>query len=78
MKDKIYEVIWIDSAADSRNWVNQHDIEDIAIAPECKSVGYLILEDKEKVVICTSINDFQYGRIFTIPKCCIKKKKLIS
>jgi hypothetical protein len=73
---KIVEIQWVDSTAEVDVW-EQKDDYSRELEP-IKTIGYLIEQDKDKVIICQSVSDSQYGQTFRIPKGCIKKIKTIK
>ena len=65
---------WTDSEA-SAGWKRIDDIPDDIKASEIDSIGYLIKENNESIVISTSVSD--NGSVMdplTIPKCAILKR----
>ncbi len=71
---KIVEVQWNDSCALSEVWVSKRDLEEITLTPsDCCTVGYLIQENEESISVAQSINDNQFGKIFTIPLGCVHR-----
>lgn len=69
---KIVEVQWNDSCALTEVWVSKRDLEEITLTTaECVTVGYVVQENEESISLAQSINDNQFGKIFTIPKGCI-------
>lgn len=66
------EVVWVDSCSYAEVWISKDLIKDIPLTPsKCTTVGYLVQEDDNRVTIAQSINDGEYGRLFTIPRGCI-------
>ena len=45
---------------------------------KCKSVGFLVKETKNTLMLATSENKYQFGAIWTIPKGCIKERKILA
>ena len=71
---KVVYIEWLDSYGIS-GW---HDYDCLDV-PACKSIGYLLEENKDKVVICQSYSEAgQKYSILAIPKCSIKKRKTIK
>jgi hypothetical protein len=68
---KMVLVSWVDSSAIAGIWEYRDDFDDTLV--EEKSVGFLISDDDEKVVICQSYSEHQYGQIFRIPRGCVKE-----
>lgn len=71
---KIVEVSWVDSCSYREVWINKDLLKDVPFTPsECTTVGYLINDGKESVTVAQSTNDTEYGKLFTIPRGCIKE-----
>jgi hypothetical protein len=63
-------VIWVDSGGAENIWEPADDYTtEYAVVT---SVGYLLVNDKDKVVICQSDGDIQVGGVFVIPKVAVK------
>jgi len=85
MKEKqIVEIEWIDSIHDSC-WKRKDVFESESGNSEWmwhKTVGYFLCEDKESMTVMQSmtIKDGQYNTDarMTIPKCAIRKKRVIK
>ena len=77
---KLYYVEWIDSQS-TTGWIfdNDDDYIDELIPSKCKTVGWLLRETNDCIVLAQSTAD---GNSTTermcIPKCCIKKKRIIK
>jgi len=70
---EIIKVEWLDSGGLDEVWTFKDDWE---LHPHrIVSVGILVTDDKDKLVICQSENDDQYGRLFAIPKGCITSRR---
>lgn len=70
---KLVLINWIDPACAS-GWNGPHEANDRwGKTLECKSVGWIIKEDKQKVMIASSISPDELGDLFVIPKVCINK-----
>ena len=65
---KVILIEWLDSTSSS-GWDSAFDLE----LSNCKTVGFLVKKDKEKVVVIQSNSDNVHsdGR-FAIPRSCIK------
>jgi len=71
---KIVEIKWVDSCSYAEVWVNKEHVSEVPFSPsDCATVGYLIQEDEDCITIAQSINDNQYGKLFTIPRGCIEE-----
>lgn len=69
---KKVEVTWIDSTfVNHGSWTNKSEV-DVPIM-ECKTIGYLVVNNKERITICSSFNDNEYGGILIIPKVAVTK-----
>lgn len=55
MSDRMVLVKWIDSGGDGR-WLNRNDILEHGGLASCESVGWLIHEDDEKIILGLSLN----------------------
>ncbi len=67
-------VEWVDSCYD-HEWKRLKDVSDVAF---CKSVGLLVKENKDEIVIAQSLSENgNASETIAIPKCSIKKKKII-
>ena len=74
---KKVEIKWIDSKAGKNEWEYIDDLEPLPPVI-CRSVGFLIEDTPKYKTIVHTINTNQIlGRI-TIPKCCIKKIKVLK
>jgi len=74
----LVQVNWIDSCGHLRGWTPIEQLKEL-IAGECVSVGYLICQDKERIVIAPHIGpskedeEFEGDGVFVIPQVAIKK-----
>lgn len=67
------EITWVDSKGTQVVWQWKDDFdEDIATIT---SVGYLIKRNKDITIICQSISEDQYGKVFRIPTVAVKSIK---
>ena len=75
---KVVKIQWIDSCTSNMRWSlkEELDIEPVRIT----SYGVLIQETEECVALAQNYgnNPSQYCSIITIPKGCIKEKKVIE
>jgi hypothetical protein len=72
-------ITWNDSSVVNRGgWTSMDQIHPRAICT-CVSIGWVIRENKEEVVIagCETI-DGPFSRIAAIPKACIVKREIIG
>lgn len=83
MKNKIIYVEWNDSSS-SNGWQNREDVANRVLKDKkymlCRSVGFFVAENKEKLIICLSVDAWNVagGDFMTIPKPCILKRKYIK
>lgn len=72
---KIIAVEWVDSSSMS-GWVKRNELccDSLIIT----SVGYLIEENDDNIVITSSYNVDEYISPLTIPKCSIIKRRFIK
>lgn len=75
---KALYVEWIDSCC-TNGWLQQHDIEAAGAVMTCQSLGFLVKETKDAIVLAlnrsTSENTARpYGELVTIPKVAILKR----
>lgn len=54
-KDRIVHINWIDSGGDGR-WLSREDVINQGGLAHCESVGFLIHEDEDKIMIAGSVN----------------------
>jgi hypothetical protein len=72
---KIVKISWIDSGAPIDIWELKDEYStEYAL---CESVGYLLSKNKDRVVICQSTSDTQYGHVFVIPTKSITKLEIM-
>ncbi|MEO0166588.1 MAG: hypothetical protein ABIL39_10685 [candidate division WOR-3 bacterium] len=80
MIEPIAEIEWIDSLSDDVYW---HD-KDIFVSPyeeripTIKTIGFIVREEKDYLIIAQSISEKQYGGFLMIPRGAIvriKKRK---
>ena len=73
---KIIEVSWLDACSFGNMWVSP---DDEVTCSHCKSVGYLLKKDKDKIIIAQSdSNNGEVMNRFVIPKGCITGIKELS
>jgi len=68
MNYKLVKLKWIDSIQ-SHGWVHKNDLKELKM--EIISVGYLIKEDKDFMVITSSISEESFCAPLQIPKIAI-------
>jgi hypothetical protein len=80
-KYKMVSVSWVDSQIVELTWRHVDEIQqEIAMV---ETVGFLILETKEILTIAGSVSEKEdsvtkVATVINIPKCCIKRRKIIS
>ena len=62
---KVVKISWVDSGTSEAIWESKDDYT--SEYGLCESVGYLLSKTKDRVVICQSTSDTQYGQTFVIP-----------
>lgn len=73
-------VEWIDASTTGAAWSDVSDLKDVAPA-YCRSVGWLIAEGPEHIVLAASIGDDEedaVGNDISILKVTIKKRKRLK
>lgn len=70
---------WIDScsAAGGGAWKDADSVRDMT-AIECRSVGWILREDKKSVVIASQVTQIQVGGDMCIPKSAIFRRQVLS
>ena len=72
---KLVYIEWVD-ATTSDGWekfdIHQHGID------YCKSVGWLLHEDKQQIVMASTVSDNQTNQRIAIPKAWIKKRRSLK
>jgi len=69
VKDEV-RIIWLDSKTWSNLWIGELEFE--FNLPECKTVGIILDEDEEKIILAQTISGDERLNIIGIPKGCIK------
>ena len=70
VRDKIYLIKWNDSAT-LRGWFDKRDVHKESTPLECESVGWIVRETDDEIVLAASRNEDQWGGIWIIPRSCI-------
>ena len=74
MGEKIVLVHWVDHCVDGGRWI--HEIEAIKVRiRKCESVGFVIFEDKENLILAQSRSDEGDLNCICIYKGCITYRK---
>ena len=73
---EILYIEWEDSTS-GQGWEYKNEITKPKNL-KCKSVGFLVKETKNTLMLATSENKYQFGAIWTIPKGCIKERKILA
>lgn len=76
-ESKILYVEWID-ANSSVGWQGKDEIEKDAKVSRCYSIGYVIKETKEEIVIATTVSDDEANCWIAIPKDWIRKRRKVE
>ena len=63
---KVIKVEWLDSRGIDGIWHFKEEWD--LTSHRCVSVGILVADDRDEIIICQSKNDDQYGNLFVIPK----------
>ena len=71
---KVLYVEWVDASSNS-GWEKASDIVGIH---RCRSVGFLVKEDKTQVVLAACVSGDECNANIAIPKEWIKKRKVIK
>jgi hypothetical protein len=76
---KIVEVSWIDSTALADGWRDKQTYIEMSNL-ECTTVGYLIYESDDIIVLAMSHNpeNDDVNHCYTIPRVCVKEMKEIG
>jgi len=72
---EIIQIHWIDTSS-IEGW-HDRDIVDDPIDFNCHSVGYLLKETREYIMIAQSYQPDQFGDLLYIPQIAIKKKTIL-
>lgn len=77
-KEVVY-VEWLD-AASSGDWRGYEDVDDLVGAVECRTIGFLVKENNDELIISPTLADTQgqYASYFAIPQGCIKNRWTIN
>lgn len=68
---KLIYVEWVDAVASS-GWEKHEEAESIHL---CRSIGYVVKEDKDCLILASTISQDQNNCRIAIPKAWIKKKR---
>lgn len=71
---KILYVEWVDAVANT-GWDTAENADPVH---RCKTIGFLIKEDKESMVIASTISEKESNARMTIPKAWIKKRRVVK
>jgi len=72
-RKKIVKIEWLDSGGNNLIWEFKEEWQ--LTSHKITSIGILVADDKDEVIICQSESEDQYGRLFVIPRGCIKSIK---
>lgn len=70
---------WVDScsAGGGTIWKNRDDVSEMT-ASECRTVGWIIREDKKQIVVASQVSTSQLGGDMCIPKSAIVRRHTLS
>jgi hypothetical protein len=69
---------WDDSCAlDGGIWHDKEAVEELK-SHKCRSIGWVVKENKDCVVLVSSTSDHQFSGDICIPKSAIKKRKKLK
>jgi len=77
-KNRLVEVEWEDSCA-YRGWQITEQTE-ISMPSQCRSIGYLMVKDDDRIVIAQSLDDdgMSVADVIVIPKSAVKRLRNIK
>ena len=73
---KLVRVEWVDSHS-GKGWADLDRIKASAELLHIVSVGWVIAETKDQLVLCSTLSDIQGTGDISIPKCCITKRRTL-
>ena len=73
MSDKLYLIKWNDSAT-MRGWFDKRDMPKEATPLECVTVGWVVRENDDEIVLAASRNEDQWGGLWIVPRSCVYLK----
>jgi len=73
----VVEVRWVDSCGFDSGWVNNDDLKSLK-PKEITTVGHLVEESDDYVVIAPTIGDDQNFGSLCIPKCSVLKINILT
>lgn len=69
---------WVDSTElGNGRWIGADDWQDETLAT-CRSVGFLLKETDDTVFLACALSDEEFGGVWLIPKCAIRKRSLLT
>ena len=76
---KMVEIRWHDSCAAGGGWEHIDNLSTMTLST-CRSVGYLVLKDKQKIVLAQSYakNDTELMNVIAIPRGCVESIRELS
>jgi hypothetical protein len=74
---KILYVEWIDANSHA-GWQDRSEIAKDASVSRCYSIGFVIKETKEELVIATTVSDDEANCWIAIPKSWIRKRRKLE
>jgi len=67
-------VEWLDSCSPVRKWQDPDAMKTYTVA-QCRSVGWIISESKERIVLASSVAPDEVGEVTAIPRSCVVKRR---
>ena len=74
---KLVIVDWVDSAMDFAGWQSVEEAGKL-YPPECQTVGWVVKDTEDKIVLAMSHSEVTVGGKFTINKICITNTKILN
>ena len=70
---RIVEISWHDSCAAGGGWEHIDNLSSMVLST-CRSVGYIVLKDKQKIILAQSYakNDTELMNVIAIPRGCVE------
>jgi hypothetical protein len=73
---KLLYIEWLDHATD-HGWKDWSDTEDVKVRHVCRSVGWVISENEDYLVLGANVNDMEHNlRSYLLRKCIINRVEL--
>lgn len=77
---KVVKISWFDPAFSRAGWMNLGEAKDFISRPSsrCDTVGHLVHEDDERIVLAMSVGEDQLGDMISILKANIKSMETLA